>query len=338
MGPLSFCHDMNARPDPAALARDVKQEARRLGFEACGIARAEQLDTEARRLEEWLNGSRHAGMTWMERHFDLRIDPRRLVDGARSVISVIDNYYQPLEPSSEPDHGRVSRYAWGDDYHRVMKKRLKKLMQWIEDRCGTEVNGRAFVDSAPVMDKAWAQRAGVGWIGKNANLIRQGLGSWFFIGELIVDVDLTPDGPAFDHCGSCTRCIDACPTDAIVEPYVIDSNRCISYLTIENREPTINAELAERSDNWVFGCDVCQEVCPWNKFRKPATEARYYPRRNTTQTSIADWQDMSEEEFLERFAGSPIRRAGHAGIQRNVRAVAANGRSVSRGARTGNKR
>lgn len=309
---------------PSTLTQQLKRRARELGFEACGISRAQQLDEEARKLEEWLSRGMHADMAWMENHFEKRIDPRLLVDGARAVISVIENYYQPLERDPDGSVADVSRYAWGDDYHRVLKKKLLSLLDWLSEAVGAEVVGRAFVDSAPVMDKAWAQRSGVGWIGKNANLLRSGLGSWFFVGELIVDVELEPDAAAMDHCGSCTRCIDACPTAAIVEPYVVDANRCISYLTIENRTEKIEPELATKSGKWVFGCDVCQDVCPWNSFRKPTTEKRYYPQRGTTDLTIQDWLDISEDDFLELFAGSPIRRAGHAGMLRNARAAIKN--------------
>jgi epoxyqueuosine reductase len=302
----------------------LKAEAERLGFDACGISRAERLDDEARRLEQWLHASMQASMSWMEDNFEKRIDPTVLVPGARSVVSVIENYYQPISPPEDPALGRVSRYAWGDDYHNVLKKKLVALLAWLSDTTGTEVAGRAFVDSAPVMDKVWAQRAGIGWIGKNANLLRQNVGSWFFLGELIIDVELEADGPAFDHCGSCTACIDACPTDAIVEPYVVDSNRCISYLTIEHREDDIDPSLANRAGNWIFGCDVCQEVCPWNKFRKAATEVRYYPQRGTTDTSLTTWVEVEDESFKAQYAGSPIRRAGAPGIRRNARAAIRN--------------
>jgi len=213
----------------------------------------------------------------------------------------------------------VSRYAWGDDYHNVLRRKLKSMLAWLSDAAGTDVGGRAFVDSAPVMDKVWAARSGVGWIGKNGNLLRQGLGSWFFIGELIVDIELEPDGPTGDMCGSCTACIDACPTDAIVQPAVVDSNRCISYLTIEHREDDIDPELKPLSGNWVFGCDICQDVCPWNKFRKSAREERYYPRRGTIDMQLSEWAAVEEPEFGRTFAGSPIKRAGAEGMRRNAR-------------------
>ena len=308
----------------------LKAEAARLGFGACGISRAQRLDDEAKRLEQWLHASMHASMSWMEDNFDKRVDPALLVPGARSVVSVIENYYQPIAPPDDPALGRVSRYAWGDDYHNVLKKKLVALLTWLSDTTGIEVAGRAFVDSAPVMDKAWAQRAGLGWIGKNGNLLRKNVGSWFFIGELIVDVELEPDGPAFDHCGSCTACIDACPTDAIVGPYVVDSNLCISYLTIEHREDDIDPNLASRAGNWIFGCDVCQEVCPWNKFRKAATEVRYYPRRGTIDTPLTSWVEVEDERFSEQYAGSPVRRAGASGIRRNARGAIRNLKAADR--------
>jgi epoxyqueuosine reductase len=315
---------VNSHSSAQTLTDQLKSEARRLGFEACGVARATKLDEEARRLESWLHQSKHATMSWMEDHFDKRVDPRLLVDGAQSVVSVIENYYQSGIAACDKAAGSVSRYAWGDDYHRVLKKKLLSLLDWLSAETGTEINGRAFVDSAPVLDKVWAERSGIGWIGKNANLLRRGLGSYFFIGELIVDVQLEYDDTATNHCGSCTRCIDACPTDAIVEPYVVDSNRCISFLTIENREASIDVSLAERSGKWIFGCDVCQDVCPWNKFRKGTEEARYRPKRGATDRPLADWLDMSEAEFLDTFAGSPIRRAGYEGMRRNVAVAIAN--------------
>jgi len=302
----------------AQLSRDVKAKALALGFEACGISVAQKLDDEARKLEQWLSEGRHAGMSWMERHFDKRTDPRELVPGAKSVISVLCNYYQPLDQPTDTRTGKVSRYAWNDDYHDVLKERLAQLFDWLRERVG-DVSGRAFVDSAPVMDKAWASRSGIGWIGKNSNLITPKLGSFFFLGELIVDVRLQPDGPMPDYCGSCTRCIDACPTDAIYRPYAIDSNRCISYLTIEHRGDDIPRELKEKMGGWIYGCDVCQDVCPWNKFSRPTAEPRFMPRPNIRDVSLEEWMELDLEGFRARFRRSPVKRAKYDGFRRNVR-------------------
>ncbi len=304
------------------LARETKAEAARLGFDACGISRAERLDEEAFRLEAWLRGGHQASMAWMERNFEKRIDPTALVEGARSVISVLQNYYQPVEPVPAENTGKISRYAWGDDYHEVMKEKLFALFNWLDERAGG-ISGRAFVDSAPVMDKAWAQRSGLGWQGKHTNLINRKLGSWFFIGELIVDIRLEPDGPVPDYCGSCTRCIDACPTDAIFRPYAVDANRCISYLTIEHRGP-VPEERHAQMGNWIFGCDICQDVCPWNKFKKPTREPRYLPRAGATDTDLEEWAELDLEEFRRRFRKNPVKRAKYEGFVRNVRIALAN--------------
>ena len=302
------------------VAGELKETARTLGFSACGISRAAFLEQEAYRLDEWLRLGYHASMAWMENHFEKRVDPTRLVEGARSVVSVLDSYWHP-ETGPQPDGtARVSRYALGDDYHVVMKERMGVLFDWLDNRVGG-IGGRIFVDSAPVMDKVWAMQSGLGWIGKNTNLIESRSGSWFFIGELIVDLELPPDAPATDHCGSCTRCLDACPTDALVAPAVLDANRCISYLTIENREPTISPDLAEHLDGWIFGCDVCQEVCPWNKFSRAATEPRYHPNEGIVGKSFSSWEELSIEDFRERFRRSPIKRAKYEGLLRNVAAA-----------------
>jgi len=318
---------------PDALADACKEAALRIGFDACGISRAERLDEQAHRLEQWLHEGRHGTMGWMENHFEKRVDPRRLVEGAKSVVSVLQSYYHPADPPTDPSIGRISRYAWGDDYHGVMKERLFELFAWVEREVG-DVGGRAFVDSAPVMDKVWAARAGLGWIGKHSNLLSRSMGSWFFIGELILDVDLRPDEPTADHCGSCTRCIDACPTDAIYRPYVVDANRCISYLTIEHREDDVDRELRARHDNWIFGCDICQDVCPWNKFRTESSEPRYAPREGATDTPLTEWFEIDLDEFHERFRRSPVKRTKFEGFRRNVRYALENAlRSDARPAR-----
>ncbi len=301
------------------LSRELKAEARRIGFDACGIARAERLDNEARRLEAWLNDGRHASMGWMENHFEKRVDPRQLVPGARSVVSVLHSYYQPVGHTQSLDVGKISRYAWGDDYHDVLKEKLAELFAWLDEQVGG-ITGRVFVDSAPVLDKAWAQRAGLGWMGKHTNLINREIGSYFFIAEMIVDVPLAADEPfSADYCGSCTRCIDACPTDAIDRPYSVDSNRCISYWTIEHRGDDIPDSVAKDFGSWIFGCDICQDVCPWNKFKKPTTDSRFLPREGMETTQLSEWAELNLEDFRRRFRRNPVKRAKFEGFQRNVR-------------------
>ncbi|GMQ82354.1 MAG: tRNA epoxyqueuosine(34) reductase QueG [Rhodothermia bacterium] len=303
--------------NPLNLKTALREQALRLGFIDMGISRAEPLDRESKRLREWLKSGNHGTMGWMERNFEKRTDPRELVPGAISVISVLENYFKPIPHSTQPKTGRISRYAWGDDYHLVMREKLQALLSWLQEQSGAE--GRVFVDSAPVMDKAWAARSGLGWIGKHSNLISATHGSWFFIGELIVDIELEPDERAADMCGTCTRCLDACPTDAITRPYVVDSKRCISYLTIEHREDDISSDLQARLGNWIYGCDICQDVCPWNRFSQPASETRYDPRPGTLDTRLADWADMEEADFRKRFSKSPVKRTKWNGFIRNVR-------------------
>lgn len=302
------------------LTRELKSEARRLGFAACGAAEATRLDEESRRLEEWLLNGRHASMSWMANHFEKRVDPRRLVDGAKSVVSVLHNYYQPVEHEEGERVGKISRYAWGDDYHQVMKEKLFALYNWLDERVGG-ISGRAFVDSAPVLDKVWAQRSGLGWMGKHSNVINRSMGSYFFIGELIIDVPLVYDTPGEDYCGSCTRCIDACPTDAIYRPYAVDANRCISYWTIEHRGDDIPDDLRRDFGSWIFGCDICQDVCPWNKFKQPAHEPRYAARDGVADTELEEWLEIDLDEFRRRFRNSPVKRAKFEGFKRNVRAA-----------------
>ncbi len=315
-------YDVQARK---RLSDALKQEARRLGFDACGISQAGLLDEEAPRLERWLDEGRQGTMGWMADHFDKRIDPRKLVDGAQSVVSVMHNYYHPVSHPSRDGVGKISRYAWGDDYHEVMKAKLFELYAWLDTEV-KGVDGRAFVDSAPVMDKAWARRGGLGWMGKHTNLINRSLGSFFFLGELIVDVALAPDGPVPDHCGSCTRCIDACPTDAIYQPFAVDANRCIAYLTIEHRADDIAPALQGQLTNWIFGCDICQDVCPWNKFKQPTAEPRYAPRDGVVDTELRDWVELDIESFRKRFRNSPVKRTKFEGFIRNVRMAMGNGR------------
>ena len=311
------------------LAREIKAEARRLGFDACGISKAERLDDEAQQLEQWLSEGRHATMAWMERNFEKRVDPTKLVDGAQSVISVLHNYYQPTAHAEDDNIGKISRYAWGDDYHEVLKEKLFALYNWLDEHVGG-IAGRAFVDSAPVLDKVWAQRSGLGWMGKHTNLINRSMGSFFFIAELIVDVPLPADGPIPDYCGSCTRCLDACPTDAIYQPYTVDANRCISYLTIEHRGDDIPVELHSDMGNWIFGCDICQDVCPWNKFKFATDEPRFLPRPGITDTELREWIELDLDAFRQRFRKSPVKRAKLEGFLRNIR-IALENREEQRG-------
>jgi len=293
----------------------VKRCALEAGFSFCGISRAAFLEEEAPRLEKWLREKRHGTMSWMENHFDKRLDPRLLVPGARSVVSLLFNYYTEQKPVDR-EAPKVSMYAYGEDYHHVLRDKLKLLLQQIQNEVG-EVNGRVFVDSAPVMDKAWARRSGLGWQGKHTNLINKGNGSWFFIAELIIDLELEPDSPATDHCGTCTACIDACPTDAIIEPYVLDATKCISYLTIELRE-AIPEEFKGRMANWAFGCDICQEVCPWNRFASPHSEQAFAAGHVPDLTS-AEWKEMTREVFDELFSRSAMKRTSFDGLKRNLR-------------------
>lgn len=293
----------------------LKSEAHRLGFLACGIAKAGFLEEEAPRLERWLNEKRHGEMAYMANHFDLRLDPRKLVPGAKSVISLAYNCFTPPK-QTDPEAPKLSTYAYGRDYHKTVKQRLKPLMAFIKEHFG-DVEMRAFVDSAPVLEKAWAQRAGVGWAGKNANVIRPRQGSFFFLCELITDLELEPDAPATDHCGTCRRCIDACPTGAIIRPYVVDGSKCISYFTIELKE-AIPQEMKGRFDNWVFGCDVCQQVCPWNRFSTPHSEPEFTPQEKLMDLSRDEWHGMTEVLFEELFHASAVKRTKFSGLKRNL--------------------
>ncbi|MCB0754658.1 MAG: tRNA epoxyqueuosine(34) reductase QueG [Flavobacteriales bacterium] len=293
----------------------IKQEAQRLGFLQCGISKADFLEQEAPRLEKWLNANMHGQMGYMANHFDQRLDPRKLVDGAKSIITVLLNYY-PSETQKDPEAPKISKYAYGNDYHHVIKGKLRELVNFINEEIG-EVGGRAFVDSAPVMDKAWAAKAGLGWIGKNTNLINSKAGSFFFIGELILDIELQPDGPTTDHCGTCTACIDACPTEAIVAPYVVDGSKCISYFTIELKD-AIPTEMKGKFDDWAFGCDVCQDVCPWNRFSKPHSEPQFDPHPNLLEMTKQDWEELTEDVFKKVFQKSAVKRAKFSGLKRNI--------------------
>lgn len=297
----------------------IKQEALRLGFESCGVSKATKLDNDARRLEQWLNKDMHGKMHYMERNFDLRVDPTKLVPGAKSVVTMLLNYYP--EECQAADTPKVAKYAWGKDYHFVIKDKLKLLLQFIKDNIG-DVDGRGFVDSAPVLEKSWASRSGLGWIGKNANLLTKHSGSFFFVATLISDLELIPDAPfATDHCGTCTRCLDACPTGAITEPTVVDGSKCISYFTIELKDMLIPTEYHDKMEGWMFGCDVCQDVCPWNRFSKPHTEPEFNPIPEILNLSLAEWETMTDEAFRKIFRKSPMKRSKWEGIQRNIKAI-----------------
>lgn len=292
----------------------IKQKAISLGFLSCGISRAEFLEQEAPRLENWLNKNLHGQMLYMENHFDKRLNPTLLVDGAKSVISLLLNYY-PSEQQN-PDSFKISKYAYGEDYHFVIKEKLKHLLHYIQEEIG-EVNGRVFVDSAPVLDKAWAAKSGLGWIGKNANLITQKVGSFYFIAELIIDLELEYDTPTTDHCGSCTKCIDACPTNAIIQPYIVDGSKCISYFTIEIKD-NLPQEMKGKFNDWAFGCDVCQDVCPWNRFAQPHQEPLFQPKSELLNFSKEDWQELTKETFNKVFKNSAVKRTKFDGFIRNI--------------------
>ncbi|NQX76661.1 tRNA epoxyqueuosine(34) reductase QueG [Gilvibacter sp.] len=299
----------------------IKTHAERLGFLSCGISRAEFLEAEAPRLEKWLRDGMHGQMAYMENHFDKRLDPTLLVPGAKSVVSLLYNYY-PDEQQRE-DSFKISKYAYGEDYHYVVKDKLKELMHCIHEEIGA-VDGRVFVDSAPVLDKAWAAKSGLGWIGKHSNLLSKKTGSFFFVAELIIDLDLTYDHPVTDHCGSCTACIDACPTQAIIKPYVVDGSKCISYATIELKD-SIPGDFSGQMDDWMFGCDVCQDVCPWNRFSKAHNEPRFKPKPQLLQNDRAAWQELTEEVFGEIFKKSAVKRTKFSGLMRNIAFLRAHG-------------
>jgi epoxyqueuosine reductase len=292
----------------------IKAESQRLGFLSCGISKAGFLEEEAPRLETWLNQNMQGQMSYMENHFDKRLNPTLLVDGAKSVISLLLNYY-PLELQNQ-DSYKVSKYAYGQDYHSVIKEKLNELLHFIQTEIG-EVSGRAFVDSAPVLDKAWAAKSGLGWIGKNSNLITQKVGSFYFIAELIIDLELEYDTPTTDHCGSCTACIDACPTEAIVAPYVVDGSKCISYFTIELKD-NLPQEMKGKFDDWIFGCDVCQDVCPWNKFSKPHNEPLFQTAPEILSYSKSDWEEITNDTFQKVFKNSALKRTKYEGLLRNI--------------------
>jgi epoxyqueuosine reductase len=303
-------------PDASTYTRLIKEEAARLGFLSCGIAKADFLADQAPHLENWLKNGRHGKLAYMENHFDKRLDPRLLVDDAKSVISLSFNYATD-QKQLDPNAPKISKYAYGTDYHFVIKEKLKALLHFIQEEIG-EVGGRAFVDSAPVLDKAWAERAGLGWVGKHSLLLSKNQGSFFFLAELIVDLELSYDQHmATDHCGTCTRCVDACPTDALQGNKVVDASRCISYLTIELKD-NIPDEFQGKMDNWMFGCDICQDVCPWNRFSINHHEPAFSPHPDLLRMTREDWQDITEETFSKIFKKSAVKRTKYAGLKRNI--------------------
>ena len=296
----------------------VKQKAREHGFDFCGVAKAEFLEEEAPRLENWLKQGYHGEMGYMANHFDKRLDPTLLVPGAKSVVSLMYNYY-PEEKIPDHDNYQIAKYAYGKDYHFVIKEKLRMLLEELREEIG-EINGRVFVDSAPVMERQWAARSGLGWLGKNSLLLNKTSGSFFFLAELITDLELTPDGPVKDYCGTCTKCIDACPTDAILDRGVLDASKCISYLTIELKDE-IPSEFHGKMENWIFGCDICQDVCPWNRFSKPTREEQFFPNDDLKTFRKKDWQELTKEVFNKVFKNSAIKRTKWEGLKRNIDAA-----------------
>lgn len=295
----------------------IKSIATELGFSYCGISKAEFLSEEAPRLEEWLKRQYQGKMSYLENHFDKRLDPTLLVPGAKSVISLVYNYYPEKDLANEnPDTLKIARYAYGEDYHQVIKDKLKIFLEKIRVEVG-QVEGRAFVDSAPVHERAWAKKSGLGWIGKNSLLLNRSMGSFFFLAELIIDLELEYDGPIKDYCGTCTACMDACPTNAIPEPYVVDGSKCISYFTIELKEE-IPADVKGKFENWIFGCDICQDVCPWNSFSKPHNERRFSPHPDLENMTRQDWSEITEEVFQKLFNKSAVQRTRYKGLKRNI--------------------
>ena len=302
-------------PDKYKLSEIIKSEALSVGFLSCGISKAEFLSEEATKLENWLKSGFNGEMSYMERNFDKRLDPRLLVPGCKSVISLLFNYYTKKKPKKDHEP-KISSYAYGKDYHLVVKDKLRELLLRIKNLVG-DVNGRVFVDSAPVMDRVWAKKSGLGWIGKNTNLISKKTGSFFFIAELILDLELEYDHPTTDHCGSCTACIHSCPTNALATPYQIDATKCISYATIELKN-NIPDSFKDNMRGWIFGCDICQDVCPWNRFSKNHNEPSFKDKKNITDMSKSQWEDLTKDVFDEVFKDSPIQRTGYNGIKRNI--------------------
>mgnify|MGYP000577644840 CR=1 FL=1 len=295
----------------------VKATAQALGFDFCGISKAEFLKEDAPKLEAWLKRGAHGKMSYMENHFDKRLDPTLLVPGAKSVVSLLYNYYPETDLSQDvPDHSKIAKYAYGTDYHFVVKDKLKTFLQTLKEKIG-DIDGRVFVDSAPVMERQWAEKSGLGWVGKNTLLINKQQGSFFFLAELIIDLDLETDGPIKDYCGTCTKCVDACPTDAIT-PYQLDASKCISYLTIELKD-SIPQEFSNKMENWAFGCDICQDVCPWNRFSQKHGEPLFSPKKELVELFNNNWQDLTEEVFRSAFKGSAVKRTKISGLKRNLK-------------------
>lgn len=297
------------------LKKNIQNRAFELGFSFVGFSKSGFLEKDAPRLEKWLKENRHGEMKYMENHFDKRLNPNLLVDGAKTVISLLFNYYTDKK-QSDPEAPKISIYAYGTDYHLVVKEKLFLLEDYIREKVG-EINSRVFVDSAPVLDKAWAQKSGLGWIGKNGNLINKQQGSYFFVAEIILDVELEPDGPIKDFCGTCTKCIDACPTEAIIEPYVVDGSKCISYFTIELKD-AISTEMKGKMDNWMFGCDVCQIVCPWNRFSLQHNEPQFEPNDKLLAMTKEEWSEINQPIFNEIFKKSAVKRTKLVGLKRNI--------------------
>ena len=302
----------------------IKQKALEIGFHKVGIVRAEKLHEESGHFKDWLEKKYHGEMKWLEREPEKRTDPELLFPGAKSIVVVALNYFTAHEHEENAEKGKLSRYAWGDDYHDVVKPKLFELLDFIK-RQNPNINGKVCVDTAPIMDKAWAVRAGLGWLGKHSNVITKDYGSWFFIGEILIDIELEYETEIVaDHCGNCTACLDACPTDAIIKPYTVDSNRCISYATIELRSPEIPAEITKNLEGWLYGCDICQDVCPWNRFEKPTDEKRFEPRPGNISADLDEILKLTPEKYAEKFRRSAIKRAKLGGLQRNAKALTEN--------------
>lgn len=294
----------------------IKRKAHELGFSFVGISKAKKLDEDAKRLENWLNKGFHGKMTYMENHFDKRVDPRLLVPGAKSIVSLLFNYHNP-EHQNDPEAPKISSYAYGEDYHFVLKEKMNALLLAIEEKIG-KIEGRVFVDSAPVLDRAWASQSGLGWVGKNGMLITKEQGSFFFIAELIIDIELEPDGPIKDYCGTCTQCIDDCPTEAILPNKELDARKCISYLTIELKDEVLPKEFKDKMENWMFGCDICQDVCPWNRFSLINQEENFKPSTELLEMTLEDWNDLTIEKFSQLFKKSAVKRTKFNGLKRNI--------------------
>ena len=305
----------------AEITNQIKNKALEIGFDKVGIVKANSLEEEGMRLKEWLENDFHGEMKWLEREPEKRSDPRILFPGTKSLVVVAMNYFTPHDHEKDSSKGKISRYAWGDDYHDVVKEKLWELLNWIEGEL-PDTKGKVCVDTAPIMDKAWAVRAGLGWLGKHTNLITKEYGSWVFLGEVLLDLELEYDEKIVeDHCGSCTTCIDACPTDAITAPYLVDSNACLSYATIELRSPELPLDIAKNMDGWLYGCDICQDVCPWNRFQKPTNEERFEPRPKSVTPELDEILSLSQEEYSKRFRKSAIKRTKITGLKRNAEAL-----------------